>query len=191
MYSPDKNSYWFRIESRALDKHSYSRRFTIASSWVGLPVCGEYDWILFLHSQCMVWERSTVLVIWFCDHHVAITSKSTRSERSVDLRIDTGENRPCIAYANSCKRGPQFVFVGNELRLDSFYLVVVKHGCILIPYARLRYAKTACECWIPCGIAIRIDKNGLKTIRRDWAASNLDHIGECDFSLEQARTSGN
>jgi hypothetical protein len=82
-----------------------------------------------------------MLVIWFSDHHVTITSNAARINRSIDLGVYAGVNRSGIAESYSCDRCPEFVFVRNEFRRYPLYLIEIEHSCILVPYTSLRYAK--------------------------------------------------
>lgn len=82
-----------------------------------------------------------MLVIWFSDHHVTITSNAARIKWSVDLGVYARVNWSGVAESYSCDRCPEFVFVWNEFRRDSLYLVEIEHSCILVPDTSLRYAK--------------------------------------------------
>jgi hypothetical protein len=135
----------------------------------------------------MVWERSRMLVIWLGDSHVTVTSNPPRRLRGVDLGVNTRVYWPGVTQTYSGDRRSQLVFIRDELRLNAFHLVEIKHSCILVPNARLRHAKSTTN-RIPCGYSVRICKYGLKTVSCNGAAIDLGYISQRDLSLEQAGT---
>jgi hypothetical protein len=183
MNRPHDDSYRFRIKSWTLDEHGNSCRILVDRSSVSLPVGREYHSILLLHAQCMVWERSGMLVIWSGDDHVAVTCNPARGVRSIDLGVNARVYWPGITHAYSRDRRSQLVFIWNELRLDAFHLVELKHGCILVPNTSLRHAKST-RSRIPSGYSVRIYKHGLKTVSCYGAAIDLEHICQRDLPLE-------